>query len=81
MYIPTLDDLKLVPINDLISEIKNRHNGGMILALMLDDPSFQDRDWEVLFDGTYGNVNLLKEYINRACSDGLDSVFYGGIDE
>jgi hypothetical protein len=77
MYIPSKDDLKLVPIIDLISELKTRHNDGFILAFMVDDPSFKDREYEILLDGSFANVNLLKEYLKRVIDSELDYISMG----
>ena len=81
MYIPTTDDLKLVPIKDLINELKTRHDAGMLLAFMVDDPSFPNRSWELVFDGHLPNINLLKDYVNRACDEEINLRFYGPEDE
>lgn len=73
MYIPSKDDLRMVPIDMLINEIKNRHSGGLILAMNIDDPSQPDRDWQIITDGNFSDIWLLKEYLDRLLSYDLDS--------
>jgi len=80
MNIPSKKDLKIVPFDMLIEEIKDRCEAGLIVAMYKKDVKKDINDnWSVITYGDFAKINLLKDYVNRVIDYDIDSIVYGGI--